>query len=104
MAPRRVASLQDLWSGEKVGLTVDGTRVLLVNLEGRVYAFEDRCPHLGLPLSDGLLDGSRLTCRGHHWQYDVCTGQGVNPAATRLRSVPVRVEDDQVLVDVERLG
>ncbi len=92
-------TVDDLWPGEKVGVTMCGRRLLMVNVDGEVRAYDDRCPHLGLPLSDGTLDGSRLVCRGHLWEYDVKTGAGINPASVRLRSVPVRVEDATILVD-----
>ena len=96
-----MATLTELWDGEQVGLTVRGQKVLLINLDGAVYAYEDRCPHLGIALSEGNLDGSRLTCRGHRWEYDVHTGRGINPATVRLRPLPVLLEDDDVLVDVD---
>lgn len=104
MSFQKVAKLSELWSGEKVGLRVEGKRVLLVNVDGIVYAYEDKCPHLGVTLSEGCLDGARLTCFAHHWEYDVCAGTGVNPATARLRPVPLRLENDDVLVDIEYLG
>ncbi len=99
----RVAKLGDLWPGEKVGLSVRGKRVLLANIDGEVVAYENRCPHLGLPLSEGSLDGSRLICRGHLWEYDLADGIGINPASVRLVSLPVLVERDIILVDVDGL-
>jgi toluene monooxygenase system ferredoxin subunit len=103
MSFQKVARLSELWSGEKVGLRVEGKRVLLVNVDGTVYAYEDKCPHLGVALSDGRLDGARLTCRAHHWEYDLCAGISINPATAKLRPVPVRLENDDVLVDIECL-
>jgi toluene monooxygenase system ferredoxin subunit len=99
MTFERVASLSDFWIGEMMGITVAGRRVLLVNIDGTIRAYEDRCPHLGLPLSDGQLDGARLTCLGHQWEYDVCTGRGINPATVALTELPVIVDEDAVLVD-----
>jgi len=100
MTLEHVADLSDFWSGEMRGVLVAGRRVLLVNVEGRIRAYEDRCPHLGLPLSDGQIDGERLVCSGHHWEYDVCTGRGINPATVELTELPVVVREDAVLVDV----
>jgi toluene monooxygenase system ferredoxin subunit len=103
MSFQKVARLSELWSGEKVGLRVEGKRVLLVNVDGIVYAYEDKCPHLGVALSEGRLDGARLACRAHNWEYDLCAGTGINPATSRLTPVPVRLENDDVLVDIEYL-
>ena len=95
--------LDDLWSGEKVGLQIAGHDVLLVRLEQDIFAYVDRCAHRGLSLVTGRLDGSLLTCSAHEWQYDVRTGAGVNPESARLHALPVRIEDGAVLVDLDSL-
>jgi len=98
----RAASLEDLWSGEMRGVCVAGKPVLLVNIGGEVRAYEDRCRHLGLPLSDGKLTGCVLTCPAHGWQYDLTTGQGVNPESVKLPPYVVKIEGDDILVSVDR--
>ncbi|HEX6766283.1 MAG TPA: Rieske 2Fe-2S domain-containing protein [Polyangiaceae bacterium] len=90
----------ELWVGEMRGLRLEDRRVLLVRTADGVRAFEDRCAHLGLPLSSGRLDGSVLTCSGHHYQYDAETGQGINPRTVRLRSFAVKVEAGAIFVDL----
>ncbi len=100
MAYLRAARLDDLWEGEMAGTLLDGVRVLLVHLEGAVHAYEDRCAHLGVPLSRGRLEGRVLTCSAHEWQYDAVTGAGINPASTRLARLPVRIDGNDILVDV----
>ena len=81
---------------------IDGRAVLLIRLGADVYAYEDRCAHLGVPLSAGCLADGVLTCSAHHWQYDVRSGAGVNPASARLRPLGVKAENGDILVDVER--
>lgn len=99
MAFQKVATVDDLWSGEILGLVVAGRKVLLVNLDGTIYAYEDKCAHLGVALSTGHLRGALLTCRAHQWEYDLCTGRGRNPATTCLRAFAVKVEHGAILVD-----
>lgn len=101
MAFQKVATVDDLWSGERRGLVVAGRKVLLVNLGDTIYAYADKCAHLGVALSDGHLRGTHLICRAHHWEYDLCTGRGCNPATARLQAYAVRVEHGNILVDVE---
>ena len=96
----RVASLSELWDGERRCFTLEGRRVFLIKLEGRVYAYENRCAHRELPIATGRLDGYVLTCPAHEWQYDMRSGHGVNPDGTRLRAFPIKIENDDVLVDV----
>ena len=99
MAFQKAASLEDLWSGEKVGLTIAGRKVLLMNIQGTVYAYVDRCEHAGLPLSEGTLDNDVLTCRAHHWQYEASSGCGLNPAGVRLKPLPLIVQQGEIFVD-----
>jgi toluene monooxygenase system ferredoxin subunit len=99
----RAGTLDDLWEGEICAVTIDAANILLCNIEGEVFAYEDRCPHLANPLSDGLLDGHVLTCAAHEWIFDVRTGHGVNPAAVCLRRFQVRLDRDTILVNVDGL-
>jgi toluene monooxygenase system ferredoxin subunit len=99
MSLRRAACLEDVWSGEKIGVVIDGVKVLLVNVEGVLHAYEDRCAHQAVPLSEGRLDGRVLTCSAHEWQYDVCTGLGINPQGVALCRLPLEVRGEDVLVD-----
>jgi toluene monooxygenase system ferredoxin subunit len=96
----RALSSDELWIGEMRGLSLNGRRVLVLRTEGGYAAFEDRCAHLGVRLSEGELSGCVLTCRAHHYQYDAESGQGINPKSLRLTRFPVEVTGDAVLVDV----
>jgi len=78
--------------------------VLLCNIDGQVYAYQDRCPHLANPLSEGKLRDNILTCAAHEWVFDARTGRGVNPVDTCLRRFPVRVDGDRIVVDLGQLG
>ena len=100
MAFKPVIATAELWDGDMIARRVDGQDVLLVRLNGVDYAYENRCAHLGVALSEGRLDGHILTCRAHHWQYDVRVGNGINPATACLRRFPVKVEDGTVFVNV----
>jgi nitrite reductase/ring-hydroxylating ferredoxin subunit len=96
----RVASFSELFDGERRCFTLEGRHVFLIKLEGHVYAYENRCAHRELPIGTGRLDGYVLTCPVHEWQYDIRSGQGVNPDGARLRAFAIRIEGDDVLVDV----
>lgn len=95
-----VCGSDELWDGEMACFRVGETGILLVKLGGRFYAYEARCPHQGVALMEGELDGEVLTCRAHQWQFEVTTGQGVNPKGVRLKGFPVHVVAGQVLVEV----
>jgi toluene monooxygenase system ferredoxin subunit len=86
----------ELWIGEMKAVSADGRRVLLLRLEEGVFAYEDRCAHLGVPLSEGKLEGAVLTCRAHHYCYDARTGAGINPKNVHLVQVPLAVRDERI--------
>jgi toluene monooxygenase system ferredoxin subunit len=94
-----VASADEVWEGEMLGVEADGVPVLLVNVDGHVFAYEDRCPHAASLLSGGRLEANVLTCAAHEWVFDCRVGEGINPQATRLRAIAVRVEEDAISVD-----
>lgn len=100
MAFCRIATVSDVWDGDFLPCDAAGTRVLVVKLDGTIHAYEDRCAHLGVPLSEGSLEDGVLTCSAHRYQYDARTGCGKNPASVRLRRFPVKVEEGQILVDI----
>jgi toluene monooxygenase system ferredoxin subunit len=98
-ARRPVIAEDRIWDGEMLGLRVDGVAVLLVRTGGALRAYRDACAHQGVPLSEGTLEGTTLTCRAHGWCYDVTTGRGINPCEARLVPLPLEVRDGEVLVD-----
>lgn len=66
-----------------------------------VYAVEDKCTHDDGPLGEGELDGMLITCPRHGAKFDIRDGSVVRmPAAFPVRTFPVKVEGDDVLVDV----
>ena len=102
MSFKKVATLNELWSGEKKKLMVDGKNLLLINVENTIYAYEDKCPHKGIALSDGYLEGNVLICRVHHWEYDASTGRGINPNSVCLKTFSVKVENGDILVNIDK--
>lgn len=95
------ALLDDLWEGEMRAVRVGDAELLLVNLgDGEVRAYDNRCPHAGSRLSEGSLRATTLQCGAHLWEFDVRTGEGLNPRGCRLHAHPVRIEGGAVMVQV----
>jgi toluene monooxygenase system ferredoxin subunit len=101
MGFRKVASLDELWDGELVSTEIDGQVVLLVNVDGGIHAYADSCPHLGTRLSQGSLRKNVLTCSTHGWEFDVSSGNGINPRSACLESFAVKVENGDIFIDLD---
>jgi len=55
---------------------VAGNRAIaLANIDGNIHAFEDRCLHWGVRLSDGCLEDNVVRCRAHGWKHDLVKGE-----------------------------
>ena len=103
MAFKKVCALSDLWEGDMSAFEVDGQDVLVIWPEGEEEprAFQGECPHQAILLSEGEFDGKILTCRAHHWQFDAASGTGVNPNDCKLARYPLKIDGDDIYVDVE---
>ena len=101
MAFVKVAKVSGIPSGVVLGFEVNGKKVAVANVGGKFYAFEDRCTHMGGRLSKGLLMGSNIMCPLHAATFDVTTGKVVTaPATAPVGTFAVRVEGDDILVDL----
>ncbi len=99
----RVALLSDLPPGTVRRVPLAGGWIALANTGGAVYAFEDRCLHWGIRLSQGTLDGARLTCRLHAWTYDLTEGVVISAddesaVGSCITTFPVRVVGGEIQV------
>jgi nitrite reductase (NADH) small subunit len=65
---------------------------------GGVLAVEDRCPHRGGKLSEGIVTGHEVVCPLHGWKVNLVTGSAVAPDRGCVRRIPARIEGEQVYV------
>jgi nitrite reductase (NADH) small subunit len=68
--------------------------------EDDVFALEDRCPHKGGPLSQGIVHGRKVTCPMHGWNVELDSGCAVAPDEGCAREFPVRLEGGRVWLDL----
>jgi len=80
----------------------DAGNVVVLNIEGALYALEDRCSHDGGELASGVCDGDELICPRHGARFCVRTGEALTPPAfEEIDTFPVRVEAGMVQLDIE---
>ena len=101
MAFVRVCSLADLPPGRMLRTDAGPDPVLVVNVDGRCFAVDDTCTHSNFSLAEGELDGDVVVCPLHDARFCVRDGAVLSPPAPEpLRVHAVKIEGDDVLVDL----
>jgi nitrite reductase (NADH) small subunit len=77
-----------------------GVAVCLANVEGRLHALDNWCPHRRAPLGQGTLEGDAVVCPWHAWAFDTDTGEVLPPERGRVDVYDVRVQADEVWIDL----
>ena len=73
----RIANINDLTEGTMKKYQVQGTEIMIVRVEGKYYAAQNKCPHFGGDLSKGKLEGPIVTCPRHGSRFNVIDGSVV---------------------------
>ena len=90
--------------GARVLKRADINIAVFRNAEDEVFALQDKCPHKGGPLSQGIVHGRKVTCPLHSWNVELADGCAVAPDQGCTRSFPVKVEAGEVFVHLAQRG
>lgn len=95
----RVCSLEELKEQGRRVVSSEGRVVLVLYDQGRVYALDNRCPHMGFPLHRGTVRDGILTCHWHHAKFDLAGGCTLDPFADDVPAFATEVRDGSVFID-----
>ncbi len=76
---------------------VDGTHLAVFKYQDKFYAVDNRCPHMGYPMSEGSVRDGVLICHWHHWEFDLKSGGCFLEFGDDLKAFPVMIRDDGYL-------
>lgn len=97
-----IGALEDIPAlGARIVSTVEGDVAVFRTRDDEVFALDDRCPHRGGPLSQGIVHGRSVTCPLHEWCIGLADGAALAPDEGSTRTHQVRVEHGRVWL---RLG
>jgi nitrite reductase (NADH) small subunit len=98
----RITQAENIPLREGRPVQIGEEEIALFNLGERFLAVENRCPHRGGPLSDGIVSGSVVVCPLHAWKVCLESGEVKKPAEERacVTSYRTRVEDGIVQIEV----
>ncbi|TAL01466.1 MAG: Rieske (2Fe-2S) protein [Rhodospirillaceae bacterium] len=77
MSQMDIANATDIVEGKARAFAAGKLSLVLTRLKGKVYAFQNKCPHLGLPLVRGQIDGTTIRCPWHGARFDICSGENL---------------------------
>lgn len=96
----RAARLDDVRAAGQMPVRVAGRSLALFFHGDRVYAVDNRCPHMGFPLHRGTVRDGILTCHWHHARFDLESGGTFDQFADEAQVFPVEIRDGGVWVDL----
>jgi len=98
----RIAYCRDIPLREGRALKVGNRKIAIFNLGDRFLAVDNRCPHKGGPLADGIVSGASVVCPLHAWKISLETGEGANSATASncVETFRTRVEHGVIFLEL----
>ena len=100
-----IGALDDIpRQGARLVKTAAGCVAVFRAADDHVFALDDRCPHKGGPLSEGIVHGHSVTCPLHAWVFDMNSGTAQGADVGQVGTYAVRVDSGRVLMDASVLN
>ncbi|OGA65174.1 MAG: hypothetical protein A3F77_11985 [Betaproteobacteria bacterium RIFCSPLOWO2_12_FULL_67_28] len=100
---RCVASAAEVLAGRINKASIGSVNLILLRVDGEVFAYADACPHEGHALSRGELEADVLICAKHFWEFEVRTGKHISRVQRpqcNLKPFAARLVGERIEVDV----
>ncbi|MEF8843663.1 MAG: Rieske (2Fe-2S) protein [Haloarculaceae archaeon] len=94
-----VADVEALRERGQTVVSEGGRAVVLFHHDGEVYAVDNRCPHMGFPLTRGSVEDGVLTCHWHHARFELEAGDTFDIWADDVQTFPTEIRDGEVYLD-----
>ena len=99
-----VGALEDIPKlGARLVKTPRGCLALFRTDADEVFALDDKCPHKGGPLSQGIVHGKSVTCPLHNWVISLKTGEAQGADSGCARTIALKIEDGRILLPLAAL-
>ena len=96
-----ITSVDNIPLREGRAVTVEGAQIAIFNLENRYLTIDNKCPHKGGPLCDGIVSGATVVCPLHGRRFDLETGMAVRASEPScVTTFPTRVRKGIIFVNL----
>jgi nitrite reductase/ring-hydroxylating ferredoxin subunit len=96
----RLFALSELPPGSAKMESVGDYDIAIFNVDGKLFAIDDVCPHFGTSLFEGRVEDEIVICPSHGWRFNLSDGK-MNPGRRSVPVFDVRVEDGDIYVSRE---
>ena len=97
----KLASQSDLPAPNEAKEFPCGDKTICVaNVNGVISAMDNVCLHMGGPLGQGYIEGNKVVCPWHGWEYDPKTGEVAHDPKSKLSVYNIKIENGDVMVEV----
>ncbi|MAV16240.1 MAG: ferredoxin [Candidatus Marinimicrobia bacterium] len=95
---KKIANLDEIPIGGSKLVMVDDIPIALFNINGKIIAWDNRCPHRGASLSDGIISEKTIQCKYHLWEFDVSNSCSVANRKIKIKTFTVSVRNKDVFL------
>ncbi len=96
-----IASANDVPNGTHRTYEADGWFIVVYNVQGALYALEDRCTHDDNPIEDGIVEGYEVICPRHGARFCLKSGAALTPPAYEaMKTFAIEVADGRIRLSV----
>jgi nitrite reductase (NADH) small subunit len=102
----RITPADSIPAREGRALQIGSLSLAIFNTGDRYLAIENRCPHAGGPLADGIVGGTTVTCPLHNWRVCLESGRLERPCSEGSRPVrtfSTRIENGIILLALDEI-
>lgn len=92
---------KELQEGKMKLISIEGTPVLFIKQKGKIFAINNRCPHMACGFSGGTLDGLVIVCPCHDWRFDLTTGEYQDEPSFKLTKYDWKIKSGKIWVKLE---
>lgn len=96
----KCAEVAEIPEEKVIAVNVAGQSIALAKSNGKIFAVDNRCPHMGYPLNRGSVQDGILICHWHHAMFDLASGCTFHPFADDVQAYPIDVREGSVYVNV----
>lgn len=95
-----VGKVTDIPVGQSYVVAINQKKVAIFNVDGKLYAIDDMCMHMGASLAGGSVENGWLVCPWHHWRFRLADGGCAHAPKVKTGSYPVHVVGDEVQLEL----